>query len=68
MPEKFLKLGFDGHFLKDYFTNPNQYDLLIAIDCGDIGRVGKYGDLFVKSHNTLAIDHHTTHTKFCKNT
>ncbi|MBR5250692.1 MAG: bifunctional oligoribonuclease/PAP phosphatase NrnA [Clostridia bacterium] len=68
VPEKFLKLGFDGHFLNDSLNNPNQYDLLVAIDCGDIGRMGKYGDLFIKSHNTLAIDHHATHTKFCKNT
>ena len=68
VPEKFLKLGFEGHFFNGYISNPNQYDLLIAIDCGDIGRVGKYGDLFTKSNKTLAIDHHATHVKFCKNT
>jgi len=68
VPEKFLKLGFDGHFSKEFVANLNKYDLFVAIDCGDLSRVGKYGNLFLKSNKTLAIDHHATHSKFCQNT
>lgn len=35
-----------------------QCDLLISIDCGDLGRVGKYGEAFCRHNNTLTIDHH----------
>ena len=50
--------------------NPNvsNYDLLIAVDCADITRVGKYEDLFKNHKNTLSIDHHFfgSHEPFTK--
>ncbi|MBR5155456.1 MAG: bifunctional oligoribonuclease/PAP phosphatase NrnA [Clostridia bacterium] len=37
-------------------------DLLIAVDCADIGRLGEFSDVF--KGNTVAIDHHITHNPF----
>lgn len=34
------------------------YDLVIAVDCGDIGRTGKYSKLFTNGSNSLSFDHH----------
>ncbi|MDO5041133.1 MAG: bifunctional oligoribonuclease/PAP phosphatase NrnA, partial [Peptoniphilus sp.] len=40
-------------------------DLFIALDCADIGRLGKNcRDLFLKSNCKLNIDHHKTNTNF----
>ena len=67
IPEKFCRLGFEGHFygkIDDLF----KYDLYLALDCGDIGRVGLFGNKFLKHNNTLAIDHHITHQDFAKQT
>ncbi len=41
-------------------------DLLVAVDCADIGRLGEFGELF--NGNTVAIDHHVTHKPFAKTT
>ena len=61
LPQKFEQFGFSGYF---FDTIPQKYDLYVAIDCGDIGRLGKYGDIFVKQKNTLTIDHHAAHEDF----
>ncbi len=37
-------------------------DLLIAVDCADIERLGEFSDVF--KGNTVAIDHHITHKPF----
>lgn len=53
---------------KDYF-NPefkNNYDLLISVDCSDLGRMGQYGDYYKTHINTINIDHHKTNTNFAK--
>lgn len=39
-------------------------DLLVALDCGDMQRLGAYGALFAEHTNTLSIDHHETHQPF----
>ncbi len=41
-------------------------DLLVAVDCADIERLGEFSEVFVG--NTVAIDHHATHKPFAKNT
>jgi len=38
--------------------DPTKYDLSVAVDCGDQGRVGAYYSLFIKSAHTACIDHH----------
>ncbi|OQB14219.1 MAG: Bifunctional oligoribonuclease and PAP phosphatase NrnA [Firmicutes bacterium ADurb.Bin193] len=39
-------------------------DLAIAVDCGDMERLGKRKDLFVSARVTANIDHHPTNTRF----
>lgn len=41
-------------------------DLLIALDCADSLRLGKYENAFLAHENTIAIDHHITHVPFAK--
>lgn len=41
-------------------------ELLIAVDCGDLGRVGSFGSVFAKHKNTLQLDHHLTNDRFAK--
>ena len=36
----------------------DRYDTSVAVDCGDIGRLGKYDILFKRSPVTMCIDHH----------
>ena len=47
------------------------YDTIIAVDCGDASRVGKYITLFEENENTISIDHHLIleekFTKFLEN-
>lgn len=52
----------DNYLFMPHINNANpslgNYDLLIAVDCAEISRVGKYVELFKKHNNTLSIDHH----------
>ena len=34
------------------------YDLLVAVDCGDVRRVGEFGAMYARFNETLTIDHH----------
>ncbi len=40
------------------------YDLFIALDCGDAGRLGFSEPLFKKAKKTLCIDHHISNSSF----
>jgi phosphoesterase RecJ-like protein len=40
------------------------YDLMVAVDCADPPRLGRYGKDFLKAKNTVVIDHHVTNTGF----
>ncbi|MCH5153445.1 MAG: bifunctional oligoribonuclease/PAP phosphatase NrnA [Clostridiales bacterium] len=35
-----------------------KYDLFVAVDCGDINRVGEFSGIYSKFAETLTIDHH----------
>ena len=48
--------------------NPQECDLLIAVDCADISRLGEYKEIFKNHNNTIAIDHHITHHEFADET
>lgn len=52
----------------DTINNPEaaQYDMLIAVDCADEFRLGKYKDIFLKHKNTVNIDHHMTNNSYAK--
>lgn len=41
-------------------------DLFICVDCGDIKRLGQNLDLFLKTKNTIVIDHHISNNYFGK--
>ncbi len=54
-------------FVKDLNFNPqplNKYDLCICVDCADLGRLGKYVDVFNNSNYTICIDHHATNVGY----
>jgi len=44
--------------------NSNNYDLAIALDCGDRGRLGDCIEYFDKANKTISIDHHGTNKMF----
>ncbi len=58
------------HFIKGAsdISNPtlDSYDTAIAVDCSDLGRLGKYQDLFNSIPNSVNIDHHKTNTNFAQ--
>jgi len=42
----------------------DEYDLCIALDCGDLNRMGEAKVLFVNAKDTACIDHHFTNDNF----
>ncbi len=42
----------------------NNYDLAIALDCGDIKRLNGYSEYFENANTTIEIDHHAVNTMF----
>ncbi|MDY4593046.1 MAG: bifunctional oligoribonuclease/PAP phosphatase NrnA [Eubacteriales bacterium] len=42
------------------------YDLCVACDCGDLGRLGACVDVFLSAPHSLNIDHHKTNDRFAK--
>lgn len=57
-------------FISEFDTlnviNCTNYDLGIAVDCGDDARLGKYLAQFKKCKYTINIDHHGTNNYFAK--
>lgn len=49
-------------------NNPQNinYDTVVALDCADMSRMGKYVDLFTKVETSINIDHHATNDRFGK--
>ena len=41
-----------------------EYDLFIAHDCGDLGRLGQAGKYFTSAKKTFCIDHHKSNQAF----
>ncbi len=52
-----------GEFKKEL---NGDYDLLVAVDCADVLRIGKFSRVFREHNNTINIDHHSTNTNFAK--
>jgi len=57
------KLFFDDEYEINVPENPG-YDLLICLDCGDMGRLEGREKLFKSAKRTVNIDHHYTNTNF----
>lgn len=51
-------------FTKVYQGEKENYDLVLALDTGDTGRLGKRIDIFNAASYTINIDHHMTNTEF----
>ncbi len=47
-----------------YQPSDEAMDVNVALDTGDVGRLGTRGDIFFKAPCTVNIDHHVTNTKF----
>ena len=41
-----------------------QFDLYIALDCGDLNRLGDFADYFTNAKRTACIDHHISNSSF----
>lgn len=64
VPEKFLFLKNSDRIRTDAEETARVYDLFIALDCGDSGRLGAAAHLFQSAGHTLCVDHHMTNQSF----
>jgi phosphoesterase RecJ-like protein len=53
-------------FVKVYQGQSESYELVLALDTGDIERLGRRVEIFNAASDTINIDHHTTNTEFAK--
>jgi phosphoesterase RecJ-like protein len=51
-------------FSSVYAAEPAHYELVIALDCGDLERLGTRRKVFDAAEKTVNIDHHQTNTSF----
>lgn len=63
MAESFAFMKSAGE-IRHEVTEEKEYDLFIALDCGDAGRLGFSEPLFHKAKKTLCIDHHISNGAF----
>ena len=64
LPKRFKYLPLAGG-VRDIPERPAEYDLLFAVDCGDLERMGKaYSDLPEPLPPIINVDHHPTNTEF----
>lgn len=47
-----------------YKAQKEEYDLVLALDTGDLARLGNRIEIFNSTDTTINIDHHTTNTEF----
>ena len=66
IPERLSLLT--GYGDNPYFTEFSfrEYDLMLALDCGDLHRLGDYADIFASFENTVVIDHHVSNPGYGK--
>ncbi|MBR1968689.1 MAG: bifunctional oligoribonuclease/PAP phosphatase NrnA [Clostridia bacterium] len=43
-----------------------EYSALVAVDCADVSRLGKFAEQFLSHKNTYSIDHHVSNTRYAK--
>lgn len=41
-----------------------EYSALVALDCGEINRLGEFAEVYLKHKNTYNIDHHLSNDKY----
>lgn len=47
-----------------YTSDYTAYDVVVALDTGDLGRMGYRKEVFEKGEKTVNIDHHSTNSEF----
>jgi len=52
------------HCLQDNFINPKSIDVVIALDCSNIKRIGKTYEIFEDIKTIINIDHHKSNENF----
>ena len=58
------------HFMQEtdkivHEAHPDKvYDLFVALDCGDLGRLGFAKNMFERANKTLCVDHHISNQVF----
>ena len=62
---KFAFLKYSSEVNNDY-PDDRQYDVFIALDCGDAERLGEAEKYFQKAADTICIDHHVSNEKFAR--
>ena len=60
-PFQFLKRADE---IRHEITDDQSYDLFIALDCGEKGRLGFSAPLFESAKRTLCVDHHVSNQAF----
>ncbi|MGB1251208.1 MAG: DHH family phosphoesterase [Candidatus Promineifilaceae bacterium] len=64
MPERFGYLSLSHHVLPELNYGKADFDLLVAVDCGDEGRMGECFKRLMPKPTIINIDHHITNTMF----
>lgn len=64
IPESFKRLIAVSNEIKSTVEEGMKYDLFIALDCGDAGRLGFSGVLFENAKRTICVDHHISNMAF----
>ncbi len=63
IPDSFYMLDVVQEILHEV-KEEKEYDLFIALDCADVGRLGFSGVLFERAKTTFCIDHHISNRSF----
>lgn len=50
--------------IRSDYADDGVFDLFIALDCGDLGRLGNAAKYFENAKSTLCIDHHASNSSF----
>ncbi len=61
------KLSFisDDYVIYSEEDKDKHFDLVICLDSGDLGRLGKRADILKNADNSICIDHHYTNIGYC---
>lgn len=65
VPEKYSYLK-GASEVKTELKAGKVYDAYVAIDCADVSRIGRFGDLFLCGNSTYNIDHHVSNAYYAK--
>lgn len=65
IPKSYSSLPY-ANDIQIYQGETDKYDLIVALDVGDLDRLGKRLRVFKNVPNTINIDHHITNTKYAK--